>query len=329
MRVKEAFASVTEEIRTITHRAAMGLPDSYVLPEALSLDGAAAHVYGQDSAALVSTLEDPSRPLEHRLTAGLLLGILGDPRVQTFEPEMVQIPGGEIFVGLPWESVGELVSIYHHQGVKRSWIEKECPRHSVQLKPYAIAKYPVTNAEYSRFLSETTWREIPTSWAFGRFHPGFSNHPVYSVTPEAADAYVAWLSKKTSRRFRLPSEAEWEFAAAGPEGRTFPWGEFTQDRANTLESGLLMATAVGIFPRGVSCFGVHDMAGNVEELTASNYAPYPSGSPVDDDLAEQGTYRVCRGGAFTRFRDLARCQRRHGTVDSPLYPVSFRIAEDR
>ena len=78
---------------------------------------------------------------------------------------------------------------------------------------------------------------------------------------EAADEYAGWLSRRTGRAFRLPSEAEWEYAASGGTAREFPWGdEFTPDRANSVEFGPLTTTPVGMYPLGRSAFGIDDMA---------------------------------------------------------------------
>jgi formylglycine-generating enzyme required for sulfatase activity len=156
-----------------------------------------------------------------------------------------------------------------------------------------------------------------------------ANHPVWTVPPEAADAYAQWLSQRTGRSFRLPSESEWEYAATGGDSREFPWGdEFRPDLANTIEQGPLSTTPVGIYPLGRSPFGCDDMAGNVEEYVADEYRPYPGGANVDDELSsEAAVYRIARGGSYTRYGDLARCRRRHGWYDKPIYPMGFRLAE--
>lgn len=334
-KIKEAFTSIEDEIRTMSQRAAMGLPETYVVPEAESLSNASIQLPGATLSDLAQIVECGQTKLETRLAAGLMLGLLGDPRVKTDDPVMCEIPGGNVSIGVPLDKVQTVVEEYRSFGIKTEWIEKEAPRHEVELKPFRIAKYPVTNAEFAAFLRETNCNEIPTSWSFGRFNPALSNHPVHTVSDQAAQEYAEWLSQRLERRFRLPTEAEWEYAASGPSGMEFPWGEFAEDCANTLESGLLMTTPVGCFPKGASPFGALDMAGNVEEWTLSFYRPYTGGRVVADDLAElaadhsrDGQYRVCRGGAFTRFRDLARCQRRHGPVGTDLYPISFRIVED-
>jgi formylglycine-generating enzyme required for sulfatase activity len=241
---------------------------------------------------------------------------------------MVEIPGGIWPIGSDTAAAAAAARRFAACGVRPEWIAKEVPRHVVTLPPFRIGRYPVTNLDFLAFLEDDGWPEIPSSWTFGRFPSERANHPVFSVTPAAADAYGAWLSRATGRRFRLPSEAEWEVAAGGGS-REFPWGDaFEPERCNTLELGLLTSTPVGAFPSGASPFGAADMGGNVEEIVADNYRPYPGGPAVADDLALAGPYRMTRGGSFTRFHDLARCARRHGWIGTSLYAIGFRLAED-
>ncbi len=329
--MKIQFARIQDEIRNISSRSAMGLPDTYLSPVAEDLSRATRSLISASARELVDLIEDFETSVEIRVAAGTLLGMKGDPRIVTRDPAMSFVPSAYAPIGLRAEHVDEVVASHKDFGVKREWIEKEVPRHFVSIRNFRIGKYLVTCGEYAEFLKATDLSEFPTTWLHGRFHPTLANLPVHTVSLNAALAYTCWLSEETGRRFRLPTEAEWEFAAAGQEGHTFPWGEYTDDCANTLESGLLMPTPVGCFPRGASPFGALDMAGNVEEWTADCYAPYKGGHSVADDLvsiAHGETYQVCRGGAYTRFRDLARCQRRHGPVFSDLYPISFRLVEE-
>jgi len=152
---------------------------------------------------------------------------------------------------------------------------------------------------------------------------------VSGIDVEDAECYVRWLTEKTGRHFRLPSEAEWEFAAAGPENFCYPWGEsFLPDHANTAESSFFCTTPVGLFSCGASPFGCLDMAGNVEEFVADTYHPYPGGLCIRDDLVSTvGHHRVAHGGSFSRFRDLARTTRRHGKFPRDIYVMGFRLAE--
>lgn len=321
---------VKGEINKLSDRAAMGLPDSYVSPRAEDLAPLLDPMRALAPAALIEIAESTAEPVERRLAAGLVLGLIGDPRCPDLDPPMVDIPAGTATLGLDPARVAPLYEKYRRYGVKQNWFEKECPRFQAEIKAFRIGKYPVTNAQYLAFLKDTGSDHLPTSWSFGRYPPGAGNQPVYTITPEAADAYTAWLAAKTGRRFRLPTEAEWEYAAAGPDGLDFPWGnEFRDDCSNTMEISLLMTTPVGIFPKGASPFGVLDMAGNVEEYTSDRYHAYPGWTIVEDDLFKVlGFYRVARGGAFNRFQDLARCQRRHGPYPKSLYAIGFRFAED-
>jgi formylglycine-generating enzyme required for sulfatase activity len=312
-------------------RERLGLPDRYV---AGRLDAALAEAQrrftGVGPAQLLATFESSSATLVERIAAGNLLALAGNPRIDPEAPEMIAIEGGEIGIGLPANEIEGVVDEYRVLGVTRAWISKECPRHSLRLPRYAIARYPVTNAEYRAFLLDTGHAELPSSWMFRRYPVERANHPVHTIPPESADAYAAWLATRTGRAFRLPREAEWELAAAGPEGREFPWGErFDADLANTAETGLFDTSPVGAFRGGESPFGLSDMAGNVEEYVADLYAPYPGGDAVDDHLNADGrVYRVARGGCFARFRDLARTRRRHGhNPRSPVYAMGFRLAE--
>lgn len=319
------------DINSLPDRAAMGLPERFVPGR---VDELAEHVNALvrcTSTELAMIVEDALAPHARRYAAGTLLALLGDPRIDPFTPSMLDVPGGTVHVGLDPARVDEIIMRYAAYGVRREWIAKECPRHTYVLAPYRIARYPVTNLEYRSFLLDTGHIDLPTSWSLGAYPVACANHPVYTIAAESADAYGRWLALRTGRRFRLPTEREWEHAAAGPEEREFPWGDvFYEDRANTIELGVLATTPVGMFPAGASSFGALDMAGNVEEFVADDYAPYPGGEPIADDLAvrHQGTYRIARGGSFARFADLARCARRHGFYQRPIYAMGFRLAED-
>jgi formylglycine-generating enzyme required for sulfatase activity len=316
----------------VNDRERLGLPDRYI---AGRFDAALQIAYrglqGESQERLLHILNDNARPLTDRLAAGNLLARIGDPRLNSDDPSMITIPGGRVEIGLPFADVDGVMKRYQGLGLEPKWIEKECPRHSTQLKPYRIARYPVTNVEYRAFLLDTGYPELPTSWTFRRYPEERANHPVYTLSAAAATAYARWLAQHTARGFRLPSEAEWEFAAAGTAGLEFPWGDtFDADRANTAETGLFTSSPVGAFTDGDSPFGVADMAGNVEEYVADLYAPYSGGRAIADHLTDiHGAYHVARGGSFARFRDLARTRRRHGyNPRSATYAMGFRLAEE-
>jgi toxoflavin biosynthesis protein ToxD len=286
-----------------------------------------ADLAGVDPQALARLVENPLAALPSRLAAGGILALVGDPRLRPV-PSMRVVNGGDVRIGLSESEVDAATARWAHVGVEREWISKEAPEHVVRLADYWIGTYPVTNGEYRDFLDATGHPERPSTWYLGAYPFDRSNHPVAGVKPADAQAYAAWLTVHTGHPWRLPSEAEWEHAARGDDDREFPWGdEFDPAKANTRETGVHTTSPVGAFPAGVSPTGAYDMAGNVEEYVADDYAPYPAGTRVDDHLvATVGTYRVARGGSFARFGDLARTRRRHGAFPSPLYPIGFRLA---
>lgn len=206
----------------------------------------------------------------------------------------------------------------------RRWLQKEHPKTTVVVEGFHISRFPVTNGEYVRFL-EAAGGPPPESIASGE--P--DDHPVWGVDCSDAERFCGWYGRNAHRPCRLPTEAEWEYAAQGPSGREYPFGdEFDPSRCNTIESGIGTTTPVDRYPHGASEWGVYDLAGNVEEWTADLYRPYPGGRFVDDDLSDAagGTYRVLRGGSFARGGDLARCARRHGPYPGPDYRYrGFRV----
>jgi formylglycine-generating enzyme required for sulfatase activity len=310
-------------------RAAMGLPSAFVDRLGSDLMSRHADLLDADVKSLVSVVESTTAATQRRFAAGIVLALRGDPRISVAHPQMIALPGGEVRLGLPAADIDRVVAEWEHRDVRREWICKESPDYVCSIRPFAIARFPVTNFEYRKFLDATKSKFLPTSWQFGIYPLWFANHPVWTISPEAADAYAAWLSDLTGRRFRLPNEAEWEYAASLDDGREFPWGErFEEKCANTVENGPLTTTPVGMYPLGRSKMGLDDLGGNVEEYTSSNYAAYPDGQLVVDDLQEIcGTYRVARGGSFTRYGDLARCKRRHGWYPGAIYAMGFRLAE--
>jgi formylglycine-generating enzyme required for sulfatase activity len=173
---------------------------------------------------------------------------------------MVFVPGATVALGSPVEV-------------------DENPVRTVRVAPFFIDIYPITNAEYARFVGATSHRP-PKGWANGKPPAGRETHPVVWLSWFDAAAYADWAGK------RLPTEDEWEYAARGADGREFPWGTALEaDRCNYRASAVGSTTPVGSFPKGASAFGCHDMAGNVWEWTASWY-----------DAAEER--RVLRGGCW-------------------------------
>jgi len=210
---------------------------------------------------------------------------------------MIQIPQGPFIMGASSERADP----------------QDRPQHTVKLPAYWIDKYPVTNAQYARFVAATSHRP-PLNWKDGIVPQGELMRPVTMVTWYDATAYAKWAGK------RLPSEAEWEKSGRGTDGRRWPWGDkMESDRLNTYYN-VGSATNVNAYPKGASQYGVMDLAGNVDEWTADDFAPYPgTDAPFelfqgkvavassDQDKAMKvvdmvpsnaGKYKVLRGGSW-------------------------------
>lgn len=169
---------------------------------------------------------------------------------------------------------------------------------------FEIGKYPVTNKQYEEFN--------PTHERCA--YSDQDDQPVVNVSWEDAVSYCKWLSEKTSQHYRLPSEAEWEFAASGGV-RKYPWGDDkpTPDHANYCDSCLGRTTPVGNYPLGKTPEGIMDMAGNVWEW-------------CEDWYDETENSRVLRGGSFGNFQGGVRCAFRGGYDPDGRYDnIGFRV----
>jgi len=199
---------------------------------------------------------------------------------------------------------------------------KSTPLREVELDGFEIGRFPVSEAEYQAFARDARYRELPAHWRAGAPPLFRANHPVHGMGWQGALRYAEWLSERSGVRYRIPTEAEWEKAARGADRRAFPWGErFDPARCNTREGGVGSTTPVGSYPGGASPCGALDLAGNVEELVADLYWPYPGSDFEDPDY---GSYRMTRGGVFSLDADLARCDRRHGEPFATT--LGFRLA---
>ncbi len=259
---------------------------------------------------------EESEEVRSRFKAGKLLGVFGDHRFE--KREMVEVPEGPFIRG---SKNGE------------EW-ERERPAREICLDTFWIGKNPVTNGEFKEFIEkkgyETEEFWLPEGWDFVRekniSEPGFWNDreyngpnvPVVGVSWYEADAFCRWLRATTGENYRLPTEAEWEKAARGTEGRIWPWGDrFESDLCNSAESGLFELSAVGIFPKGNSPYGCLDMAGNVFEwcqdwFDEDYYNKSPEANPKGPEIGE---CRVMRGGGWFRVGDNCRCAYRY--LDHP------------
>ncbi len=176
-----------------------------------------------------------------------------------------------------------------------SRLPDEGPQHSVTLKAFSIDKYEVTNLQYAEFV-KATGREAPQHFLNGAPPEGKADHPVVYVSWFDAKAYCEWAGK------RLPDDKEWEKAARGTDGRTYPWGEeFSIEKVNSPVRWTMLkligdTTPVGAFEGGKSVYGLYDMSGNAWEWTSSRYEAYPGNTRQSENYG--GNYRVLKGGSW-------------------------------
>jgi formylglycine-generating enzyme required for sulfatase activity len=245
-----------------------------------------------------------------------------------FEPEMIRVPGGPFLMG----STADQVKV-------EPGVEAEQDQHEISLDAFSIGRYPVTNAEFQVFVVDASYPQ-PKGWGGSGPPAERRDHPVVGVSWYDAIAYCDWLRRRTGKYFRLPSEAEWEKAARGTDGRTFPWGEARDSRRlNSRELGHKDTTQVGRFSLngGDSPFGVSDVAGNVWEWTLGLWGdsiqkpsfvyPCKPGDGRNDPTAPEHIFRILRGGSFRNTLAFARCAVRarelpaHRSLD-----IGFRVA---
>jgi len=211
----------------------------------------------------------------------------------------------------------------------------EQPVHTVTLDGFWIDQTEVTNAQFVAFLNEqgdqteggVTWPELDSDDCLiervgGEYRPknGYADHPVIEVSWYGADAYCEWAGA------RLPTEAEWEYAARGPQGFVYPWGndaptceraQFSECSGHTVPVGSLLA--------GASWCGALDMAGNVWEWVADWYRDYPSAARTNPTGQETGSFKVLRGGSWSRHQMYVRAAYRYSATPYFRSPdVGFR-----
>jgi formylglycine-generating enzyme required for sulfatase activity len=195
------------------------------------------------------------------------------------------------------------------------------PQHRVYLDAYCIHRQEVTQQSFSGFLSETDYQA--SGWPRS-FTDAERELPATGVIWKDAQAYCQWAG------LRLPSEAEWEKAARGGDGRRYPWGnDWNSHKANTLESGSTGPKPVGSFPAGASPYGILDMCGNVAEWVSDYFGPAyyfvsPDHNPTGPDLVlDHGL----RGGSFAATSDQSTTYFRDSSHSARPNPrVGFRCA---
>ncbi|MEZ4870035.1 MAG: SUMF1/EgtB/PvdO family nonheme iron enzyme [Caldilineaceae bacterium] len=274
---------------------------------------------------LQQELENPATTDQRRWQIGQQLAEMGDPRpgigVKNGVPDMVWLPlaaGGEVTVIRTWhpESTGEEARVIHRQ--------------TFQVEPFYIAQYLVTHAQYQTFVAAedgfdnvTWWQDIPTAYQrqpLSEQRTKLSNNPRDGLSWYQSVAFARWLNQRLTglelphpagagrfrvgdnAQIRLPAEWEWQWAAQnGAEARPYPWGEARPGYANTEESGLKQAVAVGMYPQGAAACGALDMAGNLMEWCANDKKNLEI-----VDVASPAT-KALRGGDWGYALDYASC----------------------
>jgi formylglycine-generating enzyme required for sulfatase activity len=208
----------------------------------------------------------------------------------------------------------------------------ERPMTKIKLTGYYMSRFPITNVEYEQFDPGHARKRSPQAGDL---------HPVVYVSSLEAVKFCQWLSTRERRKYRLPTEAEWEFAARGTDGRRFPWGN--QEKSGNLgnfadkntvfawsdreiNDGYPESSPVGAFPLGVSPFGMEDMAGNVWEWCLDFFETYRGSPRADPRGATSGAKRVYRGGSWkSRFHSLRATTRGFNALNYSCNDLGFRI----
>jgi formylglycine-generating enzyme required for sulfatase activity len=220
---------------------------------------------------------------------------------------MVHIPAGEFIMG------------------SKNGDSDEIPVHSVFLDEYWIGKYEITFEQYDKFCHETGKKKPIDLWRWGR-----GKRPVIYVSWDDSREYCQWISKKIGIEFDLPTEAQWEKAARGIDGRLYPWGNNSANIKLVNYRGWVgKTTPVGAYPQGASPYGLMDMAGNVWDWCLDRYDPYyyrnsPPKNPAGPD---EGEKRNVRGGSAASTAKYIRSSNRDGyTTDTATCYFGFRLA---
>jgi formylglycine-generating enzyme required for sulfatase activity len=220
----------------------------------------------------------------------------------------------------------------------------QLPKHEVWLPSFAIGRYPVTVAEYAGAVAAgAAGLRAPVNWTWQR---ECLLNPVTGLTWYDAVAYARWLTEQTGERWRLPSEAEWEKAARGTDGRIYPWGNAwdpVRTNAGEAQAATDLArghtggdtTPVDAYPQGASPYGVVDLIGNIEQWTSTIDDPdrFPGPYCADDgrnDLAAHALMRVVRGGCWLGSEEQMRADRRSSfsTTDRFDWLIGVRLVHD-
>jgi formylglycine-generating enzyme required for sulfatase activity len=292
LQAKAAAAYVAEQQRTAAAQAAAGSPQAASVEPAEAGKPAPAQG-GSVPATLVADAA----------------GMLRDPFIDGSDsgPALVVVPAGRFQMGSPEHER----SIAMAAGAQQNWLARETPQHWVGIaRAFALGRNPVSVGEWRVFVRDTGWQgQGEVDWAA----PGFAQtdaHPVVGVTWHDAQRYVQWLSARTGQRYRLPSEAEWEYACRAGTRTAFSCGDtIGTDQANYDGNFTYNGGAHGIYRKGTTPagafapnpWGLCDMHGNVWEWVQDVVHENYEGAPVDGSAWEEGgdqSRRILRGGSW-------------------------------
>ena len=203
---------------------------------------------------------------------------------------MVLIPSGEFIMGtnkVDTEGTHKKIG-----AVKPLYLDQH-PERNLFLGPFYMDRYEVTNEEYQGFLNATQFTDLPAHRVDGKNPEGKGLHPVTQVTWWEAWSYCMWAGKQ------LPTEAQWEKSARGPNGLPYPWGkEFVKGKANLGIDGDRKTASVTAYPEDISPYEVYGLSGNVMEWTQDWYLPYLGNSRSDPRFGRE--LKVLRGNGFQK-----------------------------
>lgn len=295
----------------------------------------------EEEAARVAVQEAaPATPAQPATPPADQNGILRDPFLDGSGegPAMVLLEPGRFQMGSPDHER----RIAMASGAQKNWLARETPQHWVGIeRPFALGRYPVTVGEWRAFVRATGWQHVgEADWEAPGF-PQTDAHPVVGVTWFDAQQYVAWLSEATGKRYRLPSEAEWEFACRAGTKTAFHTGDtIATTHANfdgtfTYNGGPRGEFRHGTTPAGMfppNAWGLHDMHGNVWEWVQDVVHDNYEGAPVDGSAWETGgdqVRRILRGGSWLYNPRYLRAALRNGysaVLSNDI--VGFRVARE-
>lgn len=285
-------------------------------------------------------------PLEMRYQAASAYGLGGDERLRNFEDNWIPINAGLLIMGAQSDNVEGK----NYDALSAPW---EGPVKSIQLNNFEICRYPLTVQDFKEFIeddgyqTQSYWSDAGWNWLL---QCGFSspldwddqllapNCPVTGISWYEASAYCKWLSDNDIRKveYRLPSEAEWEYAAKRHlNGNYFPWGNNVTpgDKAegNFAWCGLRKKSPVGLFYKNITPDGIVDLFGNVEEWCADSWAPNHYDQPLDGSPVFNNSEEcVVKGGSTIRFSRLCRpTYRSRIEKDKRYHTVGFRVVRIR